>query len=93
MQLHRQQSNFSGIKIVLIIAAVILVGYVGYVLYTNYKASTKETVSTKVEDIQPAPAISEPKDLDEAATAIEQVEVESGNMDDLTEIEKESSEF
>lgn len=93
MKLQKQQSNFLGIKIVIATIVVIIAAYLGYVFYTTYKANTKETVSAEVEDVQPAPAITQPSDLDKAATTIEQAEVESSNMDDMTEIEKELSEF
>lgn len=85
--------NLTGIKIAAIIIATALVAYLGFVLYSNYKANTRETVSTQSEDVQPAPTISQPSDLDQAESTIEQSEIESNNMDDITEIEKELSEF
>lgn len=93
MKIIKQQSQLSGIKIAVIAAVLALAGFLGYTAYTNYKASTQETVSTQAEDVKPAPPISETKDLDEAEATIEQTEIESGNMDDMTELERDMSAF
>lgn len=93
MRLQKQPANFTGIKIAIAVAIAILVGYLGYTFYANYKASNKETVSKDAKDVRPAPAISTPNDLDKAAETVEQSEIESSNSEDMSDIEKDLSQF
>jgi uncharacterized membrane protein YebE (DUF533 family) len=93
MKIATQRTNSSAIKMLLLIVSIIAAVYVGYLLYSNYKANSQQTVNTSAEDVQTAPTIAEPTDLEEAATTIDEAEVESNNMDDMTEIDKELSSF
>jgi hypothetical protein len=83
----------ASLKIAIACILAIVIAYIGYASYSNYKAAREEKVSTKAESVQAAPAITQPSDLDKAASAIDQVEVDSDNIDDLDEIESELSAF
>ncbi len=93
MKQAKQQARLSKLTIVILSIAVIIAAYIGYVLYTQYKDANKEAVSTSTESIKPAPDITKPEDLDQAVNTIDDVQIESPNMDDMTEIEKELSAF
>jgi hypothetical protein len=93
MKVQKQRSRLSGIKILLASVALVAICFLAYALYTSYKSQANQPISTEAGDVQPAPEITTPNDLDKAQTTIESTELEEGNAEDLENIDKDLSEF
>lgn len=93
MSARKRQSQLSAVKITLIVVAVALIGFLAYALYVSYRSQGNQPVSTEASDVQAAPEITAPSDLEKAEKSIESAELESSNADDLENIEKDLSEF
>ena len=93
MKLAKQKTNYAPLKIAIVFVILLIAAYIGYAAYTYYKSSSEQTISTSVEDVQSAPTIKATNDLEEAATTIDDAEIEETNLDDMTEIDKELSAF
>lgn len=88
------RSGFSAVEIVLIVAIIAIIGFLGYTFYTSYQNKKAiETAATTTTKTQDAPAITTASDLDKASKVMDQTELDSGNTDDLSELDKELAEF
>lgn len=95
MRSRTQQSGFSAVEVLITLVVVAIIGYLGYTFYNGYQdkmAKSAESANT-VSDTADAPVVTTSEDLDKASTALDQTDVESGNNDDMSELDKEISNF
>lgn len=86
------KAGFSAVEIVIAVVVVAVVGFLGYTFYNNYQ-DKKASESAAVTDVSEAPAITSATDLDKAAATMDETGLETGNSDDLSELDSELSEF
>lgn len=86
------RAGFSAVEIVIAVAVVAVVGFLGYTFYNNYQDKKAAEAST-VTDVPQAPEITTTSDLDKASTTMDGAAVDSGNDDDLSELDSELAEF
>ncbi|MDB5187188.1 MAG: hypothetical protein JWM07_660 [Candidatus Saccharibacteria bacterium] len=86
------RAGFSAVEIVIAVAVVAVVGFLGYIFYNNYQDKQAAEASA-VTDVPKAPAITTTSDLDKASATIDEAVLDSGNDDDLSELDGELAEF
>lgn len=86
------RAGFSTVEIVIAVVVVAIVGFLGYTFYNNYQ-DKKASESAAVTDVPDAPAITTATDLDKATATMDEAGLEAGNDDDLSQLDKELSEF
>lgn len=85
-------SRLSTIKIVVIVAAITVMGIIGYKLYIINQERQAIDISN-ISGVPTPPTITTTSDLDKAQTTIEDLQIESSNSDDLSELDNELAEF
>lgn len=98
MSLRKSQLGFSAVEltiIVVIVAALALVGYTVYNRQNNKTATTTQPTNSQATatDVPSAPAISSTSDLDKASAVLDQVDPGASNSNDSSQLDSQLATF
>lgn len=98
MRLKGNQSGFSIVEIVIVLAVVGFTGLLGYTAYNRIHdsktASNQATVQpATASDVKSAPAIKSVSDLDSAQATLDQTNLGASSTTDANELDNEMSAF
>lgn len=85
MNMHKSQSGFSIVELVLVFVVVGAISFVGYTFLKGTEArranlptqATQKATDATAQDIPPAPAIEQTSDLDKASDTLDQIDVDT----------------
>lgn len=100
MSLRKLQTGFSAVEfiiIVVVVAALALVGYTVYNRQNNKTATTTDTQlassETTANDVPSAPAISSNSDLDKASAMLDKVDPGTSHSSDASRLDSQLANF
>lgn len=98
MRLHSDQSGFSIVEIVIVLAVLGFIGLLGSMAYNRVHDSKtasgqSSAQSATANDVKPAPAITSASDLDSAQATLDQTDPSTGNTTDAGQLDNELSAF
>lgn len=97
MRLRTNQSGFSPVELVIVIAIVAVLGFVGYSVYDRQSSKTADVTGTSqsatASDVAPAPAVSSTSSLDEAAATLDQTDPSGTNNTDASQLDAQLTNF
>lgn len=95
MRTRNNQSGFSVVELVIVLAVVVVLGFVGYSVYKSQNNKTDDTTTTSqsatASDVPSAPTINSTSDLDEAAIMLDQTDTSSSS--DSAQLDSELQSF
>jgi len=97
MKTRHDQSGFSIVEILLVVAVLAIIGFLGYTFYNNQvnkTASSDQQESSQavmVSDVNTAPAINSTSDLDAATKTLDQTDPSSSS--DVSQLDSELANF
>jgi len=101
MKIRTNQSGFSAVELLIIVAVVAVLGFVGYSVYNRQQTETADTdtsqqaseQSATASDVKSAPNISSTSDLDKASATLDQTDPGGSNNTDAGELDSQLSAF
>jgi prepilin-type N-terminal cleavage/methylation domain-containing protein len=101
MRAKTNQSGFSAVELVIVLAVVGVLGFVGFSVYNRQQTKTTDTGTTqanngqsaKANDVASAPNISSTSDLDKAATMLDQTDPSGSNNSDAGQLDSQTANF
>lgn len=95
-----QQRGFSAVELIFVVIVIALIGFLGYTFYENLPnddggKATSDTTSQQptVSDVETAPAISSPDDLDDALETLDETDVLDTNSADMEQLDSQALDF
>lgn len=101
MNIHTNQSGFSVVELVIVLAVVAVLGFVGYSIHNLQNNKTADTSTTqtasgqpaKANDVPSAPVINSTSDLNTASTMLDQTDPGSSNNTDASQMGVQAANF
>ncbi|MES2971285.1 MAG: hypothetical protein V4702_03130 [Patescibacteria group bacterium] len=101
MKLRTNQSGFSAVELIIILAVVAGLGFVGYTVYdrqpdkktTDNTSQQPKNESATATDVGSAPEIKSTSDLDKASATLDQTDPDGSNSTDASQLDSEVSTF
>ena len=102
MRIRTNQSGFSVVELVIILAVVAILGLLGYAVHnrigtkTASNAGTSQTASSQpatASDVASSPAINSASDLNKAAATLDRTDPSGSNNSDVSQLDSQMSSF
>ena len=94
---YKSQRGFSVFELVTICGVVLALGLLGYIVYSrqnsNDNVGTENAQTQTVSDVPSAPAISSSADLDKASDTLDQIDLDSSNTNDTSQLDSQLAAF
>lgn len=103
MKIHTNQSGFSIVEVLIVVAVVAVLSFVGYTVYDRQQVKTTDSESNTTQqitdqsssatDVKSAPTINSTEDLDKAEAILDQTDPGGSNNVDANQLDSETSAF